>query len=223
MLTILALEASTEACCCALFQDGKTVSSHFELAPRRHSAIILDRIDRLFLHSGISKAAVQAVAFGSGPGSFMGVRLATGVAQGLSYAWDVPVISISTLQIIAQSAYMECNVKKVIVGWDARMNGIYWGVYEANSVNDMVAVSGDQLSDPKDIPAELINKIPLVGNGWATYKDQLRASNHAQFKLIYPDMRHMGMILRQKFQNHEFVTSERAAPTYLRNNVAHKP
>ncbi|MGB5456905.1 MAG: tRNA (adenosine(37)-N6)-threonylcarbamoyltransferase complex dimerization subunit type 1 TsaB, partial [Gammaproteobacteria bacterium] len=103
-MKILAVDTATEACSAALYLDGE-IHQQFRVAPREHSHIILPMIDQLLSDSGIRVSDLDVLAFGRGPGSFMGVRIAAGVAQGIAFAWDLPVVPISTLAAIAQTVH----------------------------------------------------------------------------------------------------------------------
>ncbi len=145
MPRILAIETATQACSAALLLDNGEVLSRLELAPRRHTALILPFIDALLSEAGIALNALDAVAFGVGPGSFMGLRLATSVAQGLAFGADLPVVPISSLRALAQVALLALpQENKVLAGWDARMGEIYWGLYKRESTTGLAcAVSFD--------------------------------------------------------------------------------
>ena len=123
MSIILALDCATDACSVALWSDGKQ-DECFDVVPRRHSDLILPMVDQLLIKASIALTEIDVIAFTAGPGSFMGVRLTTGVAQGLAFGARCPVIPVSTLQVLAQSAYQAIKVERVLAGWDARMGRI---------------------------------------------------------------------------------------------------
>ena len=99
-MRILAFDTATEACSAALLIDNELIS-RFEIAPRRHAELILPMIEEVMVQAEIKVTQLDAIAVGCGPGSFTGVRIATGVAQGIAFAADLPVIPISTLAAIA--------------------------------------------------------------------------------------------------------------------------
>ena len=103
-MNFLAIDASTEACSVALTYNNQTISE-FELAPQSHSLLLLPMIDRLLKKADIKLAQLDGLIFGQGPGSFTGVRIGVGVAQGLAFAADLKVVGVSTLQVMAQKAY----------------------------------------------------------------------------------------------------------------------
>ena len=128
MSTLLALDTATEACSVALLHDGK-VTSHYEVIPRLHAQKLLPMIQQLLADAGTTLQAVDAIAFGRGPGAFTGVRIAIGVVQGLAFALDRPVLPVSNLAVLAQRAYREQGVSQVAAAIDARMDEVYWGCY----------------------------------------------------------------------------------------------
>ena len=121
MTTLLALDTATEACSVALLHAGKVIS-HYEVIPRLHAQRLLPMIQTLLAEAGITLSAVDALAFGRGPGAFTGVRIAVGVVQGLAFALQRPVLPVSTLATIAQRAHREHGAEQVAVAVDARMD-----------------------------------------------------------------------------------------------------
>ena len=103
-MKLLAVETSTEACSAALYIDG-IVNERFELAPKEHTKLILPMIDLLMSEAGLKPQQLDALAFSCGPGSFTGVRIATGVIQGIALGADLPVVPVSTLAAIAQDFF----------------------------------------------------------------------------------------------------------------------
>ena len=218
MSKLLAFETATAACSVALWLNGE-ITQRFEIIPQRHSDIILDLVDELLSNAGISLKNLDAITFGSGPGSFMGVRIATGIAQGIAYGIDVPVIPVSTLQALAQAAYQKINSEQVIAGWDARMDSIYWGVYQADVRNIMQAITGDHVDYPRDIRF-LKRKCIGAGNAWPVYRSYLPPDFLFTEEEIYPDAASVAVIAYQKFKRGDVLPPEKAEPTYIREKVA---
>ncbi|MFW0078954.1 MAG: tRNA (adenosine(37)-N6)-threonylcarbamoyltransferase complex dimerization subunit type 1 TsaB [Coxiella endosymbiont of Haemaphysalis qinghaiensis] len=219
MSKLLALETATAACSVALWLNGK-ITQRFEIAPQRHSYIILDLVDELLSDAGINLRDLDAITFGSGPGSFMGVRIAAGVAQGIAYGINLPVIPVSTLQALAQAAYQKINSEQVIAGWDARMDYIYWGVYQADERKIMQAITGDHVDRPWDIQF-LQGKWIGVGNAWPVYRSHLPSDFLFIEKEIYPDAASVAVIADRKFEQDDVLPPEKAEPTYIREKVAY--
>ena len=235
-MKILAIDTSTEACSAALFIDGE-VSSHYQLAPREHSRLILKIIDQLLVDADVAVSALDAIAFGRGPGSFMGLRIAAGVVQGIAFAHDTPVIPISTLKAMAQRAYEQTGIENVLSAIDARMDEVYWGAYTL--VNEQWKVDGEeQVVSPDiiDLPSMLSanNKIWVAaGTGWDRYSERLLSTDKdvsdMPFKpaevLIdcFPSAEAIVKLAVHELKAGNTITAAHAIPVYLRNDVAKKP
>ncbi len=117
--------SATEACSVALLHDGQ-VTSHYEVIPRQHAQKLLPMIKQLLADAGVALNAVDAIAFGRGPGAFTGVRIAIGVVQGLAFALQRPVLPVSNLAALAQGALRQHGVQQVAAAIDARPSMRVW-------------------------------------------------------------------------------------------------
>ena len=120
-MNIIALDTSTEYCSLAVWLNGNIVSREI-LAGQRHSELLLPMLHIMLTEIGITFNQIDGIAFGAGPGSFTGLRIACGVAQGLAFAQAVPIVGISTLEALAQ----QVDTAKVLVALDARMGELYF-------------------------------------------------------------------------------------------------
>lgn len=224
MSVILAFDTATNACSAALLVNNR-VFAHFKVAPREHAAILLPMIDALFLEAGIERSALEAVAFGQGPGSFMGVRIAAGVAQGLAYGLNIPAIPISTLQVIAQTAYEEHACETVLAGWDARMQEMYWGAYQLGDNGLMQRVTVDVMQAPHDVCAPE-GVWTACGNAWDVYREDLPKTFLKTVRDVLPDVypkaSAMLPIAKALLAKGDVVNAIEVEPVYLRKEVAHK-
>jgi tRNA threonylcarbamoyladenosine biosynthesis protein TsaB len=166
MSTLLALDTATEACSVALLHDGK-VTSHYEVIPRLHAQKLLPMIQQLLADAGTTLQAVDAIAFGRGPGAFTGVRIAIGVVQGLAFALERPVLPVSNLAVLAQRAYREHGVSQVAAAIDARMDEVYWGCYR-ETAGEMRLVGAEAVLPPEvaALPADASGDWFGAGTGW---------------------------------------------------------
>ena len=128
-MKLLAVETATEACSAALLAEGEVIERH-EVAPQQHAELLLGMVDELLGESGLALGALDAIAFGQGPGSFTGLRIAAGVVQGLAYGSDLPAVPVSTLQVLAETARHAHRATRAACAFDARMGEVYWGLYE---------------------------------------------------------------------------------------------
>ena len=218
-MKLLAIDTATEACSAALFLDG-ALSSRYEFAPRQHAELILPMVDALLAEAEIKLGSLDCLAFGRGPGAFTGVRIATGVIQGLAFAVDLPVIPISTLAILAQGAVSQSDY--LLSAIDARMGEVYWGLYQVRD-NVVEAVSAEAVSKPDQVTAPADRQWFGVGSGWNTYAQEL--SQAVNGHLIghqgeaYPHARDIIPLALRDYAAGAAVPAEQALPVYLRNQV----
>ena len=223
-MNLLAFDTATNACTVALQANDRIFSRH-EIAPSQQASLILPMIQQLLLEANMALSDLDAIAFGCGPGSFMGVRLATATAQGLGFGLHIPLIPVSTLQTLAQTAG---GASTVIAAWDARMDELYWGIYRADQRGVMQTQKEDVLSAPGDIDIAEFSTVgfKLVGNAWSVYEKQLPAVLFSQGTSmqteLYPDAKAMLTIASQKYLQKEIISSENAHPHYLRHQVVHQ-
>ena len=224
-MKILALDTSTEACSAAIYQDG-IVEQRFELAPREHTKLILPMIDELLANAELKISQLDALAFGCGPGSFTGVRIATGIAQGLAFGADLPVVPVSTLASVAQAVYEEHQHQHVLAAIDARMGEVYWSQYQLGEDGIMVLTGEELVIKPEQVSA--IAGINWVGAGtaWDVYAEQLNQAIPQAVSNLYADVlpqsSMMAKIAASVFQKGQAVSAQQALPVYLRNDVAKK-
>jgi len=218
-MNILAFDVSTHACTVAL-RVGDRYFSHHIIAPQGHASLLLLLIQKLLQEAEVELSAVQAIAFGAGPGSFMGVRLALSMAQGLAFGVGIPVIPVSSLQILAQTAIEKNAIhsQQFLVGWDARMNEIYWGVYQKDDHGIARPLVEDTLSAPEAVSALPISDC-AVGNAWAVYRERLLAIPRETITDIYPTATALLTIASDQYAKGETVVPELAEPQYIRNQV----
>jgi len=215
---LLAIDASTEACSAALHFEGET-AARYELAPKKHAELILPMVDQLLSEAQTKLADLDAIAFGRGPGSFTGVRIATGVAQGLAYSADLPLIPVSSLATLAQAVNGKAGYIAAV--FDARMGEVYYGLYRSGAIVELIGA--ESVIAPDRIIAGKITGCFGVGSGWAMYANTLKKifAGHLEGydPDCYPNARDMLPLAMEACRKGELKTPEEAAPVYLRNNV----
>ncbi|WP_296248552.1 tRNA (adenosine(37)-N6)-threonylcarbamoyltransferase complex dimerization subunit type 1 TsaB [Pseudomonas sp. UBA4194] len=219
MTTLLALDTATEACSVALLHDGK-VLSHYEVIPRLHAQKLLPMIQALLDEAGIGLPAVDAIAFGRGPGAFTGVRIAIGVVQGLAFALDRPVLPVSNLALLAQRAWREHGADQVAAAIDARMDEVYWGCYRAQA-GEMRLVGEEAVLAPEQVllPADASGQWFGAGTGWG-YGERLAVQPSSQDASLLPHALDLLELARFAWARGEGVVADLAQPVYLRDKVA---
>ena len=220
MSRILALETSTEYCSVALWQDGAIVERS-EMVGQKHSELLMEMLDDVLRCANVTLAQLDGIAFGAGPGSFTGVRIACGVAQGLALGADLPVIGVCTLQALAQASGHD----RVIAALDARMAEVYHAAYEKRA-GEWVAVSEPSLSLPQNAPRVEGGGWFGAGSGFAVHGAALQeryagqlAGSDAQ---AMPQARAIAQLAAALFAAGHGVDAAQAMPFYLRDKVALK-
>jgi tRNA threonylcarbamoyladenosine biosynthesis protein TsaB len=219
-MKILALDTSTEYLSLALSLDGKILTRDIH-AGQTHSQLILPLLHELLGEAKVSINDLDGIAFGAGPGSFTGLRIGCGVAQGLAFGADLPVVGISTLMALAQANGSE----KVMACMDARMGEIYHAAYVRNNDGwDEVSAAG--LSKPEAMPTLAGDGWTGVGNGWQSYAQQLDACYGPQVTQVFPDAfpqaKAIAELATPIFEAGLGRPAAEAAPIYIRNKVAFK-
>ena len=220
MRVVLALETSTEYCSVALWQDGM-VTSRCELAVQKHSEMAIAMLDALLQDSGFRIQDMDGIAFGKGPGSFTGVRIACGVAQGLALGANLPVAGVCTLQALAEAS----GKPRVIAALDARMGEIYHAAYEKQG-DDWIALSEPRLCKPQDAPLVPGDDWFGAGSGFAAHGIALTERYAAQLQGVdgaaVPQAAAIAALGAAQFAQGGGVVAAEALPLYLRDKVALK-
>lgn len=229
-MKILAIDTATEACSAALYIDGE-IAAEYKIAPREHSRLILVMIERLLAQAESNIAELDALAFGRGPGSFMGLRIAAGVVQGIAFAHNLPVIPVSTLMAIAQRAHEQTQVSNILTAIDARMDEVYWCAYQIEN-RRWIAKGEEQVISPDKIQVVKItgesdDAWVAAGSGWKSYRDRLLPTSDTKLRMIIPDClpsaEYIVKIAAEDLSAGKTVSAAEAIPVYLRNDVARKP
>jgi len=225
-LKLIALETATEGCSAALFIEGD-VAERFELAPRRHTELILPMVEALLADAGLQMQDLDAVAFGRGPGSFTGVRIATAVAQGLAFGADLPLVPVSTLAALAQGAVTAADGADILAVIDARMNEVYVGQFTVNAEGLVEQVIEERVCAAEQVTLAGRSPVLGVGSGFGSYGETLAAVLSERLISVQPAaLPRAADVVRlavAQFRAGQMVSPEQALPVYLRDNVAALP
>jgi tRNA threonylcarbamoyladenosine biosynthesis protein TsaB len=203
--------------------DGET-KCRYQVQPRAHSELILSMMDRLLAEAGIALGSVDALAFGCGPGSFTGVRIATGVIQGAALGADLPVVPVSTLAALAHRYYRHTGAAQVLPAYDARVKEVYWAAYRVYGLGEAELVGEEQVSPPEELAVPQSPGWHGVGTGWGTYREVLQRRLGGVLERVDSSLlcsaRDVAQLGATGFQAGRAVDAAHALPVYLRNKVA---
>ncbi|SIN93805.1 tRNA (adenosine(37)-N6)-threonylcarbamoyltransferase complex dimerization subunit type 1 TsaB [Salinivibrio sp. ES.052] len=223
-LQILAVDTATENCSVALC-CGDQVIARSEIAPREHTTKILPMVDEVLAEAGIALTQLDALAFGRGPGSFTGVRIGIGIAQGLAFGADLPMIGVSTLEAMAAQSYRLSGATHVLAAIDARMGELYVGQYQRTQTGLWQRLGQEAVVAPEALAPESSEGVwTLAGTGWSAYPDLASrlALQSVVSEVLYPQAQDMIDIAQHAYQAGDAVAAELASPTYLRDKVTWK-
>lgn len=228
-MNILVIDTATEGCSVALSRNSGSTQEEifeaFELCPQQHSQRLLPMVDQLLSEAQMTLKDFDVLAFGRGPGSFTGVRIATGMVQGLAFGAGLPVVGVSTLAAMAQQAIMQQNKDHIAAAIDARMGEVYWGCYRSRQGRAEL-IEQERVLPPEDAATTIEANQQIwcgVGTGWAAYPqlDSL-ARVETDSNILYPMARYMLPLAQAAFEKGEAVSADKAEPVYLRDKVTWK-
>jgi tRNA threonylcarbamoyladenosine biosynthesis protein TsaB len=230
MPVILAIDSSTEICSVAINRDGHIEQLRSKL-PRQHAKETLPMVQKLLKQFRLMPADLDGIAFTRGPGSFTGLRIGGAVAQGLAFAHNIPVITISSLAVMAFTAVREHKLNRVQVALQAREGEIYLAAYTAVEAAEEISVclqGAEQVVAISSLASALIgisDDSAGVGNAWVgggQLRKQITPSLNGYFPEIFPEASVLSILAMQKFLAGEAVDAEHALPIYLKEQLEYK-
>lgn len=218
-VNLLAIDTATEACSVAV-QVGQSVFSCFEVCPQQHSQKILGLVETTLEQANVTLSELDGIVFGHGPGSFTGVRIATGIVQGLALGANLPVLGVSTLAAMAQQVVSQSGAGVVVSAIDARMSEVYLGVYD--NVSGVAQLRGEEGVYSPEVATTHIpldTEVAAAGTGW---KDGLLGVPSSLTDVLYPQAEFMLPLAQQAWNSSQFVQGDEVQPVYLRDKVTWK-
>jgi tRNA threonylcarbamoyladenosine biosynthesis protein TsaB len=222
-MKILALDTATEACSVALAVGDRSIERYMELE-RGHAEELLPMIDSVLAEAGLTLGALDAIAFGRGPGGFTGVRLAASVAQGLAFGAGVGVVPISNLAAVAQRVMqLEPAARHVLVANDARMREVYWAPFHTGG--GLTAAGPERVSGALDVtlPEAGADVWAAAGRGfaaWPELAERCRAAGARMHIELLPRASDIVTLARRCVAAGQILDPALALPVYVRDNVA---
>ena len=227
-MKLLAIDTSSLACSVALQIDDDVFERHEERA-REHTRLLTPMIRDVLAEGGCALPELDGIVLGNGPGSFIGMRIAASVAQGLAHGAGLLIVPVSSLAAIAAQVFAETEARQVVVAQDAHMNEVYLGGYLRGDADLPEPMFDERLHGHMPI-AELDRNGAsgriAAGAGWQRYPE-LTSLNEQQFEhfsdILHPRARFLLAIGAAALRLGHSVDPEDLVPAYLRHKVAEKP
>jgi tRNA threonylcarbamoyladenosine biosynthesis protein TsaB len=221
-MKLLSIESSTETLSLALQTEAGLRTFNAVTGPAA-SQRILPEIQCLLTESDLKLTDLDGLVYGAGPGAFTGVRVAVGVAQGLAFGANLPVVGVSSVLAVAESARQLMQADKVIVCLDARMGEVYHAAFEWQA-DAWREISAPIVCKPQAVPEMEDAGWVGAGSGWAVFGEELSATYAAQLQQILPEVlpeaSAMLRLAQPLFAAGSTQLAHEAAPLYVRNRVA---
>lgn len=232
-MNILAIDTATEACSVALQHNGIR-TTRFEICPQQHSQRLLPMVDEVLKEANITLNDLDLLAFGRGPGSFTGVRIATGMIQGLALGTGLKVAGVSTLEAMAVETAAKINDESALiaVASDARMDEVYFAVY-SHTPDGVYRIIDEQVCPPEmaleqldSMDQEDSKKIVTAGTGWTAYEklSEWRANTCSESyeDVSLPNAEYMLSLASKAQETGDVFDAVNVEPVYLRDKVTWK-
>ena len=219
----LALDTSSLSCSVAIYVGDKLFERHEEQA-REHTRLLMPMIREVIEEAGVSLTDLDSIVLGNGPGSFIGLRIAASVAQGLAHGAGLKIVPVSSLAAVAAEVFATTDAEHVAVSQDAHMSEVYLGLFERGD-GDLPMPLCDERLQGNGVIAEFSKvdrRFELAGQGWQRYPELTRANGadpESLSKFLYPHARYLLALARQS----DAIEPKDIQPAYLRQKVAEKP
>jgi tRNA threonylcarbamoyladenosine biosynthesis protein TsaB len=222
-MRLLALDTATDACGVALWRDGATIARE-QVVPRGHAELLLPMCEAVLAEAGTTLEALDGIAFGRGPGSFTGVRIAVSVAQGLAFGAGRPVVAVSDLAALARGAWRRHGWTRVIAALDARMGEVYAGAFTIDGEGTPTEVGIEAVGPVATVALPEDGEWTIAGPGWSAHGDALRARLGRRATAgdgdLLPSALDVAALGVAGLKAGRGGLAREARPTYLRDRVA---
>ncbi|HEY6643953.1 tRNA (adenosine(37)-N6)-threonylcarbamoyltransferase complex dimerization subunit type 1 TsaB [Povalibacter sp.] len=216
-MKVLAIDTATERCSVALRIDGQTIDRVID-TPRGHADMILPLVRDVLAEGGVQLAELDGIAYGRGPGGFTGVRIAIGVVQGLAFGAGLTTVGVSNLAAVAQQVAR--IGERTLVCMDARMNEVYWGLYDCADDGLVVGVGIESVAAPASVSIAIGNVMRAAGSGFAAYPELAQRFSDLSPVHALPRAMEIALLGEASLLRGEGRPAHEAQPVYLRDNVA---
>ena len=222
MATVLAIDTSAKPVSCAVAQDNRILASFYANTGLTHSQTLMTMVEQTLQMTNLTVDQLDAIAVNAGPGSFTGVRIGVSAVKGIAFTNDIPCISVSTLEAMAQQVSAPSNT--LICGaMDARCQQVYTALFEIDEVGETKRLTQDKalsLSELEILLNQQDRPVVLVGDGselcYKTLKDAVSHLSLAPASVRFQNASGTALVAVKKFNNGETINAEALLPEYLR-------
>lgn len=219
MAIIINIETSSKKCSVALTKDGVVELELESSEEMNHAAQLAPFVEKCMSELNRKGERPDAVAVSMGPGSYTGLRIGLSLAKGLAFSLDIPLIGLSTLQVLAVKAMfrnMEWEGDEVIVGMvDARRMEVFAGAYDF-ALNPVVAEGPEILTTESFSDLRDKRKVIFIGDGSEKFKDLYSGDNAVWLGALQPHARDMTALSEKYFREGRFEDTAYCVPNYLK-------
>ena len=216
-MKILSLDTSSKRFSVAVSVEGKVVARMSEILQKKLSTAMMGRVDKLLKRSEIKLKEIDGLAVGLGPGTFTGLRVGLAAVKGLAFALDVPVVGMSSLDVLAMAA--DDKGRQICTICDAKRSLVYVCFFEKK--NGILKRKGKYLlTDIKDVLRQINKETIFIGDGIKIYGDQLKSIKKYSVKFAdekkwYPQARYLSLLAEQRFKDNKIDNIDKLVPLYL--------
>lgn len=223
-MKLLALDTSSDACSVALQFDARLIERHVVQA-KEHTRLLLPMIEDVLAEGGIAAGELDAVVLGNGPGSFIGMRIASSVAQGLAYGANLGIVPVSSLAAIAAEAFDGISEQDVVVAQDAHMNEVYLARFRKGEDGLPIAEGKTTLQPVGEIQhlAAREDRVHVAGFGWQRYPQLVQLNEDAIAGVLdipFPRAAFLLGMGAAAFRVSGTLPPDQLVPDYVRSKVA---
>ena len=214
---LLCIETSGKNCSVALFEDLQLVSIREVHSEQfSHSENLHVFIEQVLKESNLQPKAIKAIAISAGPGSYTGLRIGVATAKGLCYGWDIPLIALPTLRILAeQVSYEFTDIEYIIPMIDARRMEVFTAVYS----HDFSPILGERAEILTENTFDTYlnkGKTIFLGDGITKFQAICKHKNAYFWENKFPSAKQMGRLALEKYQAQAFEDIAYFEPFYLK-------
>lgn len=220
MAVILNIDTATNACSVALAVDGKTVISRTKEEGRSHSELLGVFIDEVITEAEKQSLKPEAIAISAGPGSYTGLRIGASLAKGLCFGYQIPLIAIDTLKLLAHTVIRQKQYE----------NALFCSMIDARRMEVYSEIFNEKLASVRPIKAEVIDgdsfseyldkqKVIFFGDGAAKCKETIQHANAIFVDDVLPLATNLTELSEQAFNANKFEDTAYYEPLYLKNFV----